>query len=143
MNDLTNCTTTTATKQLQTLLTETQAELTKTKRSLVVYARKNEELLVRITEQRLAEEKLQKVESLYFLHVSSFKACAPFVFVTTIVCSLVCWSFCCCLCFVVFVSFYFVLCCFNVRCFVLLHYIFLFNFHEKLHAQIYVLLCFF
>ena len=78
LNNLTNCTT--ATKQLQTLLTETQAELTNTKRSLVDYARKNEDLLVRITEQRLAQEKLEKVESLYFLHVSSFNACAPFRF---------------------------------------------------------------
>ena len=75
---MTNCTT--ATKQLQTLLTETQAELTNTKRSLVDYARKNEDLLVRITEQRLAQEKLEKVESLYFLHVSSFNAYAPFHF---------------------------------------------------------------
>ncbi|XP_066917525.1 liprin-beta-1-like isoform X4 [Clytia hemisphaerica] len=50
----------TSTKLLHTQLTETQAELVKTKKSLVDYARKNEELLVRITEQRLAQEKTEK-----------------------------------------------------------------------------------
>ena len=47
--------------KLHEQLIHTESELEKTKKTLTDYARKNEELLIRITENRIAQQKMQQV----------------------------------------------------------------------------------
>ena len=49
------------TRKLHSQLLYAESELEKTKKVMADYARKNEELLIRMTEQRVNEQKMQKV----------------------------------------------------------------------------------
>ena len=52
-------------KKLHEQVISTEAQLTKTKKTLSDYARKNEELVIRLTERRIAEQKEQNTQQVH------------------------------------------------------------------------------